>query len=83
MMDLTYSLLIFSDFTKSYGSWSEFVGFLDSIESGWGTLARGLRGGEVFARCLGSSTLSGCLLGAGHKRILYFYFLFKRKTNHR
>jgi len=37
------ALLVFSDFTESDCSWSEFVGFLDST-CGWGTLSGSLSG---------------------------------------
>ena len=56
--------LVSSDLSKSDGSWSVTVRFLDS-SSGWRTLSGGL-GCQLLSWSLSSSRFTGGLLGTSH-----------------
>ena len=56
--------LVSSDLSKSDGSWSVTMRFLDS-SSGWGALSGGL-GSQLFSWSLSSSRFTGGLLGSCH-----------------
>ena len=56
--------LVSSDLSKSDGSWSVTMRFLDSSSS-WGALSGGL-GCQLFSWSLSSSRFTGSLLGSCH-----------------
>ena len=57
-------LLVTTDLTESYGTWSVTMGLLDSA-SGWGTLTSSL-GGQLLSRCLASGRFASGLFGSRH-----------------